>query len=570
MARRTRPLFSILAAGALVAAAASTQSGPAQAKPPTRPTKVVIIVIDSLSKEIIDKYDMQNVQDLMADYVDTPNGYLGHTGSVTVVTHNVITSGQLPKHMGWTSEGYRDVANVLGGGELANPSNLYITSDATTDLTKLQNAARYPKLDAYLDAASPGSKQFVISPKSYAAFAFGSKDTDSIITFGSVTCTAPPVPVEGRIYGSLRGPTGVNPPSYITSECGTRYYVRRGTVYDTGKLPARMYPVADDRYVVGETPGHEGGDVWATEAALDVMANEDNWNGIFVTLPGVDKAAHMWGGVNDVGPTGLDGNAMTHLAFAAATADTQVGRIMDALEQSGELDNTLVVLTADHGSVSVKTPPDGTVTDPNFHGTVCTSGPPDCGLFNWYYGDAENDSTTYNQPQAALQPLIATGNIGLSYTDSMLSEWLTKQTGAKVDQAAAIMKDLPGVTAVWRRNGNSYTRVSPVKWDLMTSQAERDWFTAHAQELVDTQAAPYGPDLVATLPDDTTYSVAGDHGGIQRAAQQIPIVFAGAGLSSTDITGPVRSVDIMPTILKAMGITPTFKMDGIGYRLPTS
>ena len=41
--------------------------------------------------------------------------------------------------------------------------------------------------------------------------------------------------------------------------------------------------------------------------------------------------------------------------------------------------------------------------------------------------------------------------------------------------------------------------------------------------------ADYGPDLIATLVDDTTYSVAGDHGGIQRATQQIPIVFAGGG-----------------------------------------
>ncbi len=36
---------------------------------------------------------MYNVEGLMKDGVDTPNGYLGHTGSVTVVTHNVVTSG---------------------------------------------------------------------------------------------------------------------------------------------------------------------------------------------------------------------------------------------------------------------------------------------------------------------------------------------------------------------------------------------------------------------------------------------------------------------------------------------
>jgi arylsulfatase A-like enzyme len=298
------------------------------------------------------------------------------------------------------------------------------------------------------------------------------------------------------------------------------------------------------------------------------MENED-WSGIFVSLPGVDKAAHMWGGVNDQGPTGADGNAMTHLAFAAATADAQVGRIMDALEESGELDNTLVVLTADHGSTAVKIPPDGTVTDPHYHGTVCTSGPPDCGLFNWYYGDVEND-IFYNQPQAALQDLVDTGNLGLSYSDSSLNVWLTDQSPAKVAEAAAIMEDMPDVTAVWRRDGDHFTRVSPIRYDLMSSTAERKWFNQKAQELVDTQAADYGPDLVATLADDTTYSVAGDHGGIQRSSQLIPIVFAGGGLSSTDITAPVRSVDVMPTLLKAMGIQPTSAMDGIAYRLPTN
>ena len=127
---------------------------------------------------------------------------------------------------------------------------------------------------------------------------------------------------------------------------------------------------------------------------------------------------------------------------------------------------------------------------------------------------------------------------------------------------------MPDVTAVWRNDGDHFTLVSPVRYDLMTTKAERQWFDKHAQELVDTQAAPYGPDLIATLPDNTTYSVAGDHGGIQRAAQQIPIVFAGAGLSDKDIKAPVRSVDIMPTILKAMGITPT-AADGRG-RLPAA
>ena len=90
-----------------------------------------------------------------------------------------------------------------------------------------------------------------------------------------------------------------------------------------------------------------------------------------------------------------------------------------------------------------------------------------------------------------------------------------------------------------------------------------------AQELVDTEGADYRPELIATLVDDTTYSVAGDHGGIGRGTKLIPIVFAGGGVSSRDTQAPVRSVDIMPMILRQMGIRPP--TDGrAAYPLPTT
>ncbi len=549
-----RPLLTVAAAAvALGLGLAGTQSAAApQAKQkPDRPTKVVIIVVDSLSKEIVKKYGMRNVQKLMRDGVDTPRGYLGHTGSVTVVTHNVITSGQLPKHMGWTDEGYRDVAGVLGDPEPTNPDQLYITSNMTSDLLKLQQAAGYPKLADYLGTADPAAKTFTISPKGYAGYAFGGAGSDSIITFSSgPECTT---------GGTWRKPGGINVPSYILGEPCSRFWVHSGYptfAYDTAKLPAVLYPLDSDRYVTGKDPEHQGGDVWAADAAISIMRNEPAWNGIFVTLPGVDKAAHMWGGVTDPGPTGADGDAMTHMVAATAEADRQVGKIIDELEASGELDDTLVVLTADHGSVAGK----------KFYGESVAER--DYGYNNWYYGDPENDAV-YNRPQAALAPLVATGNIGLSYSDSMLRVWLKDQSSAKVKEAARAMRGMPAVTAVWKRHGSHYDRVSPVRWDRMKTRGERRWFAAKAHKLVNTQAAVYGPDLIATLPDNTTYSVAGDHGGIQRAAQRIPIVFYGGGTSAQDIDAQVRSVDIMPMILRAMGIEPVYDMDGRAYRLPT-
>lgn len=560
---RLHPRSMVAVAAALVVTAAGAQAvtevssaadnGPDRSTT-DRPTRVVVIVVDSLSKEIVRKYDMRHVEALMRRGVDTPNGYLGHTGSVTVVTHNVITSGQLPKHMGWTDEGYRDgegAADVLPTEEPDNPEQLYITSNFGSDeMFALQEAAGYPKLADYLAAADPSAKTFTISPKGYAGWALGGSGSDSIITFSGDTCPG--------VDGSWRKPSGIDVPDYILGKPCSRFWVHSGYpdyAYDTDKLPAILYPLDSDRYVTGHDRAHRGGDVWTADAAIQVMRHEPDWNGIFVTLPGVDKAAHMWGGVTDPGPTGKDGDPMTHMRAATATADRQVGKLVTELEKQGVLDDTLVVLTADHGSVAGR----------HFHGELVAER--DYGYNNWYYGDPQNDDV-YDTPQAALKPLVDTGNVGLSYSDSMLRVWLKDQSPAKVTDAAAAMATMADVTAVWRRDGDHFVRVSPVRWGRMHSAAERRWFADKAQELVDTEAADYGPDLIATLPDDTTYSVKGDHGGIQRAAQRIPIVFAGAGLSGRDLSDPVRSVDIMPTILRAMGIAPTHPMDGVAYPLP--
>ena len=92
----------------------SAEAGPPAAKKPDRPTRVVQIVLDQLRPEFIDRFNMTNVKRLMRGGASYPNAYLGHMASETVVSHNVMTSGQLPKHMGWSDEWYRDVDGLLG------------------------------------------------------------------------------------------------------------------------------------------------------------------------------------------------------------------------------------------------------------------------------------------------------------------------------------------------------------------------------------------------------------------------------------------------------------------------
>jgi len=64
----------------------------------------------------------------------------------------------------------------------------------------------------------------------------------------------------------------------------------------------------------------------------------------------------MWG-TNDKGETGAAPGSveeMRHLPFIAKTADEQVAKIIEAFDAQGILDETLVVITADHAAQTGK------------------------------------------------------------------------------------------------------------------------------------------------------------------------------------------------------------------------
>jgi arylsulfatase A-like enzyme len=266
-------------------------------------------------------------------------------------------------------------------------------------------------------------------------------------------------------------------------------------------------------------------------------------------MGGIDKAGHMWGGLNDHPPFPAGAKSkMSHLPFIAKNADLQVGRLIDKLRSLGELDETLIVLTTDHAQQ----------TSRHFYGELGA----DRGNYNWYYGQDQDE--TYLDPQAELQPLIDTHNVEASMQDSAIRTWLIDNSLAKKQQAARVMSDLPGVIATFYRVGDHY-RLQDKIYDGFLTDSERAWFRQHAQEIVDTEAAAYGPDVIGLLQDDSSYGVAGDHGGAQKAVQQIPIVFSGPGVPSARRTNPIRSVDIMPTVLRAMGISKTHPTDGVAF-----
>ncbi len=551
-----RKVVALLFALSMVVAAPAS-AGPNQ---PDRPSRVVIIVLDQARPDTIQRYHMKNVQELQRKGTNFPNAIVGDMAAETVISHNVITSGLFPKDMGWSNEVYRDTDAVLGA-----PGAYYVTSSMScSQFNQLIEHGNYPKLQDYLDSEFGETSSFAT---------FTQKRT-SACTSGHVSAAADGTPSDAEdIILQIRGSgrtcngsatwrepetgNGALPPwlNVTAGGCANRWWTDQPAgAYGTGALsPANIYPLDGNRFVPGFDPAHLGGDTWSADAAITEINNDPNWRGMMVSLGGIDKMGHMWG-PEDRGEKGAEPGSveeMRHMPFVAKNADAQVGKIVDALREKGQLDETLIVITADHAAQTGN--PFFGVLAPGVTNPRCT--PPSTGIrsdCNWYFGqDADEVYLDPSPAVAALRDRLA-GNLAFSYQDTQIAAFLNDRSLAKKREAAEAVLDMPGVMASYYINTaqTNYTRFGT---NRMTGD-ERKWFMEHADQLVDTMANNSAPDVVGITGTDVTYGVTGDHGGSQELVQNIPMVFYGPGVSQRDSRREFRQVDVLPTILDAMGV----------------
>jgi hypothetical protein len=523
-----------------------------------RPSRVMIVVMDQMQPGYAKQFNMTNVLMLQNKGVTFPNAWVGDMASETVVSHNVMVSGLFPKHMGWSDEAFRDVDNILGYGE-----NAIVTSGdlGTSSYVKLIENMDYPKLGDYLKLKFPDKIIANVGQKGYQVESMAASSSDYWVRMDSAKATttlADPSVVPWT--GKYRGPKG-QLPTYIATD--NRFLISAGNAtdaYGTNTTPpAWIYP-EDGRYAPSEYAGHESGDAWVADAALKIIDNEA-WSGLWVTFSAIDKIGHMWGGgaVDTPATYNWDPNDFLqdsiHMPWVAKNADNQLGRLIAQLKAKGQFDDTLIIVTADHGSTYG--------AGEGFKGVNALNAGNN---LNWYAGawhaGSSTESTSTGSP--ALKPLMDTGNVDFSYQSTAIETWLKDRTGAKKREAAAVMETLPGVIATYIKNGDRYKLYSSS--DTMTAQ-ERLWWAATGQQLADTMCFSGSAEIVGLLADKTSYGAFGDHGGAQMDVQRIPMAWYMPGMKHADNNAKIRLVDIMPTILKTMGIKATEPMDGSAYSL---
>jgi hypothetical protein len=597
--RSTRFKLGIVVTGAWLAIAGGMVQGVGAQAAPTHPNRVVIVLFDQMLPEYADQFDMPNFRAVRDAGTYFKNAYLGYMASETVIAHNVITSGQLPKHMGWVDEAYRDAGNLLGKGA----GQMHITGDLSlANFGTLISHEGYPKLADYLHGAFPGTKFIVVGEKSYAveSAVAPSNATDIGVRLSSRSPNSTDAPTDtcrDLLGGRYRFPRGLNVPTDLTGattappnpSC-TRYFVNSdsGNSYGTtADFPSWLYPEDGNRFFPGTDPsaltlGHRGGDTWVADAAIELM-DDGGWSGMFLTLGAIDKAAHMWGAQADAANfTGdcndpnlaIRGANQTHVRCAAENADVQLGKILDAVSDYDEAHGgeTLVVLTADHGATfgdglqGFRGKRTAGASDSNWY--YAPNGVWDGGVFTDPQSPCRNSpcitSQIYNSPSPGLQPLIDTGNVDFSYQSTAVETWLVDHSAAKMKEGAAAMLQVPRVIAAYWHDGNVYRLYG----QNAMSGPEKAWWKMHGQELVNTMAAPNGPDVIGLLKDKTSYGVVGDHGGAQQTVQRVPMVFWSPSNAFANETGaPFKTIDVMPTILRVMGIPLTDPVDGQARRL---
>src|SRR5262249_19557272 len=62
---------------------------------PHTPKRVMILVFDQMRPDFVDRFDLKHFKWLAENGVSFPQAYVGDLGSITVVSHAVITSGKL-------------------------------------------------------------------------------------------------------------------------------------------------------------------------------------------------------------------------------------------------------------------------------------------------------------------------------------------------------------------------------------------------------------------------------------------------------------------------------------------
>lgn len=437
------------------------------------PQYLVLVVLDGFRPDYATLAPMPALEELARRGVSYDHAWVGQLESETPVGHATLSTGSMPRNDGIIGFEWRDPRTrreVLDGwppGVLAGKMQ--------ADM-KASGASSIP---AVVKAANPTSRVVSLSSeKVYAAQGLGGWAADYIL-FHERKPAGSNMLVPAALIGH-------EPPEELLRHPELRF-----------NLPMKHFTDWDYMSTL------------LALAAIDIVRPEV----LMVNLPGGDVYGHPYGG------------PATPQVFRQIVAgiDRNLARIVGAYKAAGIFDQTLFVITADHGMVPNSRSVSGTVTKSAVR-------------------------------QAGGSYLFHTG--GTAADIYLANPWHARAVAARMAQ-------VPDVAAAYYQ----VDRKGSYEYLPAPGQSVDPALDAAYHYLLNTFRGPTAPDVVAPFRENTIGTADihahGDHGGLNWGAQHVPLILSGPGVHPSGTSqAPARLMDVAPTVLRLMGL-PAGRMDGM-------
>jgi arylsulfatase A-like enzyme len=477
--RHFSAVFAVYLAGATVLAcgAAHVLHGRSAGAPPphiyqlaaaeeTVPRYLVLMVLDGARPDYFGLTPLPHADALRASGTQYSNAVSGMLEAETPSGHATIATGSRPDR------------NGILGFDWANDNDRYSLFDPAKmgALEQILQDSGSPTLASLYKRQYPGAKVVALSGhKYYAAAPLGGPAADAIIYYqGSADGHYVPVAVPGH-----------TPPASLLNDPSL-------------SLPSTHLP-----------NGAEDG--LATKMALAVTRTMHP-RMLLINYPEFDwPVGHVDGG-------SADPQAVITLM---KNFDADLGRIEAAYQQAGILDQTLFVITADHGMMPIsRFVPSTVITNAvAAAGTTAPDIAANSGDYIWL-ADA-------SKAQAVAQTIVNTHDPGIQ------SAYYLTTAGGAPHYAAADGSPVDGATEA----ANQYLLGSLLN--------------GHEPAVV-----VFGVEGASFSDPSTNWK--GDHGGNSWQSQHVPLILAGPGIrAGVASSAPAQLEDLAPTVLTDMGVKPT-------------
>ena len=517
------PRIAAIALALIASPLATQRATPAQ----RRPSLVVLIAIDQMRADYLDRFGARftgGLARLRREGAVFMGGLQDHATTETAPGHSTMLSGREPVHTGI-------VLNDLG---VPDPSVSIIGAPRAMGASPAR--FRGTTLADWLIARDTGTRILSVSRKDRGAILLVGRARANVYwfvggTFTTSTYYADSLPSWVREYDARPG---------IGALAGTSWTLLR---------PAADYPEPDS-----EPWEHDGADVafphrlpstddsiaariasypWMDSLTLDFalegahrlqLGERAVTDLLVISLSTTDAVGHAYG------PDSRE------IHDQLLRVDHWLGWFFDSLAARVPRDRMVVALTGDHGvtsipeyTVAVRHRPAGRVSLDDVARRV------DVALAARYRVDF-NVRFSGGLLFADVPALRARGMNVDSLADAIASE-VRRRTGIAHAYTPRSLRSASDAAAVrWRR-----TLPADFPW-LVCAAVSPDWVWSNGK------------------------SLGADHGQMNAADLNVPIVFMGPGIAPRRIDRPVRTVDIAPTLAAYLGLEPSEALDGVVLR----